>query len=57
MSTMPMQATLPVYRNAQAWVGREAAARTDWIHAFTALELDEIEAAVCAADASGRDLL
>jgi hypothetical protein len=57
MNTMPMQATLPVYGNAQAWVGREMAARTDWIHAFTAGELDEIEAAVRAADASGRDLL
>ena len=49
MNTMPMQAALPGYRNAQAWAGREMAARTDWIHASTASELDEIETAVRAA--------
>jgi hypothetical protein len=48
---------LPLYDNPQAWVGRDMAARTDWIHVFTPDELAEIESAVQVADSSGRDLL
>jgi len=57
MNTSPSQVSLPVYRNPQAWIGREMAARTDWIHVFDPSELQEIEQAVRTADASGRELL
>ncbi len=58
--TMPdavADTTLVVFDNPQAWYGPAMAARTDWLHAFTAEELGELDEAVRRADASGRDLL
>lgn len=40
-----------------AWTGPEMAARTDWIHAFTADEIAEIEAAVADVRARGLAIL
>ena len=47
---------LPRYDNAQAWYGPDMAKRDDWIHAFTADELADIDRAVRHAEASGRDI-
>ena len=56
--TTDTQAGLPVFRNEQAWLGPDLAARPDlWIHAFTPAELAEIDTVVRAADASGKDIL
>jgi len=55
--TAPAPVALPTFDNAQAWVGSDMAARTDWIHAFTPAELAELDAVVRATDASGRDIL
>lgn len=52
----PAVGELPTYDNPQAWYGADMAGRTDWVHRFTAAELDELDAVVRAADASGRDL-
>ncbi|HPU52908.1 MAG TPA: TauD/TfdA family dioxygenase, partial [Burkholderiaceae bacterium] len=56
-ATAPTDAPLPVFDNAQAWYGPAMAARTDWIHTFTASQLAELDALVRKADASGKDLL
>ena len=34
---------LPIFENAQSWTGPEMARRSDWIHEFTAEEIDEID--------------
>jgi len=57
MQTASARTALPTFDNAQAWYGPQMAARTDWVHAFTPAELDELDAVVRAADASGRDIL
>ena len=50
-------AGLPVFRNDQAWLGPDLAARPDaWIHRFTPEELAEIDAVTRTADASGKDI-
>jgi hypothetical protein len=56
-ATRADSADLPIFDNAQAWYGPQMAARTDWIHRFSDTELAELDAAVMAADASGRDIL
>ena len=47
---------LPIFENAQSWTGPEMARRSDWIHEFTAEEIDEIDAAVSHLDALGTDI-
>src|SRR5919202_84589 len=39
-----------------AWQGADMAARPDWIHEFTPVELDEVDAAVRAHLAAGREM-
>lgn len=47
---------LPTFENAHAWTGPAMARRTDWIHAFSADEVAEIDAAVSRLDAAGTDI-
>lgn len=57
--TAPIQfpGDLPKFDNAQAWYGPDMASRSDWIHRLTDAELAELDAAVRAADATGKDIL
>src|SRR5689334_19988077 len=47
---------LPEYPNAQAWYGKEMAARTDWICELGAEERAELRQALRVAQASGREV-
>lgn len=48
---------LPIFRNRQAWHGPDMAPRRDWIHGFSAAEIDELDAAVALAERSGLDFI
>lgn len=56
-TTVTTQQALPTYQNEQAWYGPEMTRRTDWTHTFTPQEVEEIDAAVAQAEATGKDIL
>jgi len=56
-TTETAASALPLFDNAQAWRGPEMARRSDWIHVFSADEIDELDAAVAHLDATGADIL
>ena len=48
---------LPLFANAQAWLGPDMARRGDWIHEFKGEEIAEIDQAVSQVEAAGLEIL
>lgn len=49
---------LPMFEDPQAWYGRDMASRrSEWVHEWTAEEIEEIETAVSAVEARGLEIL
>lgn len=47
---------LPIFDNAQSWLGPEVARRSDWIHEFSSEEIGEIDSAVYRLDQAGTNI-
>ena len=57
MTTLLTDKELPLFETPQAWHGAALGRRGGWIHDFSPPEIAELDAAVAALDASGRDIL